>query len=946
MNEIPLKILMVEDSDDDAALVLRALCNYGYKPEYKRVMTEEDFRKALGEDNWDVILSDYRMPHFDGPRALDIFRESNLDIPFIIVSGTIGEDVAVETLKRGASDYILKQNLSRLGPSVANEMRAAEDRRMRKIAEEGRRLSEERFREMAEHVNEVFYIFDAISRKVIYVSPAYERISGRSVQMVCDDPMAYMELIHPDDRHIAEEASARQEAGENTDVEFRIINAQGKTLWIQDRSFPIVGKDGKVERIVGIARDVTDRKRDRLQLLRLNRAHRLLSDCSQALIRITDEMALLQQICNLAVNVGGYRMAWVGYLGVEKADIITPMVFSGYEDGYLSEVTISIAPIGDNELGISGRALKEGKPAFIEDIDTYPGYFQWREEAHRRGYKSVLALPLQHEGNSFGFLFLYTGESGILKQDEIRLLEQLAGNLAFGIANLRMRREHQKAFQRIRQQASLLDKAKDAIIVHDLDDRVLYWNKSAQRLYGWTEEEVIGEMLPESLKADNTYKSAKEAVLEKGEWGGELRQLGRDGKELIVEANWTRVRDEESQETSILCIHTDITEQKKLEKQFLRAQRMESIGTLAGGIAHDLNNVLSPILMSTDLLRMTNKDPRALELLNTIANSARRGADMVGQVLSFARGMDGKRVEVQIRHLMLDLEMIIRDTFPKNVRYRIDLEKDLWTVIGDPTQLHQVLLNLCVNARDAMPDGGEILLSAHNVVLDAQYVAMNLEANEGKYIVIEVEDTGTGIDPADIDHIFEPFYTTKEINKGTGLGLSTSLAIVKSHQGFIRVYSEKNKASRFRVYLPASRGSVSEDTAGSVSGNLMGHGETVLVVDDEASIREITRATLEDFGYKVLLAEDGAVAASIYGEHMGEIDVVLVDMMMPVMDGLATIKVLARMNPEIRVIAVSGISHNKQAAQTSAPCVKEFLSKPYTAEKLLMTLKAVLRKEV
>ncbi len=943
MNNIPLKLLMVEDNEDDAELVLLSLAGYGYKPDYKRVMSEEDFRSALQEQEWDVILSDYRMPVFDALQALNIFQEIKRDIPFIIVSGTIGEDVAVEALKFGANDYILKQNLSRLGLAVANEMRAVEERRMRRIAEEERRLSEERFREMAEHINEIFYILDVVNNKMLYISPAFERVSGKPVQMMYDDPLAYLQLIHPDDRHIAEEANARQEAGEITEIEYRAINAKGDILWIRDHTFPVFNREGNVERVVGIARNITERKRASLQLMRLNRSLKLLSSCNAALNRMTDEKALLQEVCDLAVNLGGYRMAWVGYLGVEKPDIVTPMVFAGVEDGYLSEVTISTKAVGDNEPGASGRALRDGKPAFIEDMETYPGYLRWRKEALQRGYKSTLSLPLLHEGNAFGFLILYTGEAGILKQDEIKLLEQLANNLAFGIANLRIRREHQEAFLRIGQQASLLDKAKDAIFVHDLENCITYWNKSAERLYGWSAEEVTGQKLPDSFyKLDTAFQKARDMVLKTGEWGGELLQQDRDGHELIVEASWTRVCNEDNLTSSIFCIHTDITAQKKLENQFLRAQRMESIGTLAGGIAHDLNNVLSPILMSSDLLKKMIKDPKATELLDSVANSARRGADMVGQVLSFARGMDGKRIEVQVRHLMLDVEKIIRDTFPKNITCRVDAGVGLRTITGDPTQLHQVLLNLCVNARDAMPDGGTIVIHAQNVVLDAQYAAMNLEANEGSYIVIDVEDSGTGIEPAHIEHIFEPFYTTKEMNKGTGLGLSTSLAIVKSHGGFIRVYSEMDKGSRFRVYLPAGESGEPEEEMPVPAENLAGKGETILVVDDEASIREITKVTLEDFGYKVLLAEDGAEAVTLYGEHMAEVAVVLVDMMMPVMDGLATIKVLARMNPEVRVIAVSGINHNSSIAKTADPSVKEFLSKPYTAEKLLVTLKAVL----
>ena len=256
-----------------------------------------------------------------------------------------------------------------------------------------------------------------------------------------------------------------------------------------------------------------------------------------------------------------------------------------------------------------------------------------------------------------------------------------------------------------------------------------------------------------------------------------------DGCAITVEGHWTLVRDAEGEPKSILCINTDITERKKLETQFLRAQRMESIGTLAGGIAHDLNNVLAPIVMAIEFLKLKNNDETSLEVLNTIETSAHRGADMVRQVLSFARGVEGQRIIVQPKHLMKDIQKIVADAFPKNIDLRINLKPELWNVLGDPTQLHQVLLNLCVNARDAMPDGGRITISADNVTLDKHYAAMHLDARAGSHVVLQVTDAGSGMSPAILEKIFDPFFTTKEVGKGTGLGLSTSQAIVKSHGG-------------------------------------------------------------------------------------------------------------------------------------------------------------------
>lgn len=500
-----------------------------------------------------------------------------------------------------------------------------------------------------------------------------------------------------------------------------------------------------------------------------------------------------------------------------------------------------------------------------------------------------------------------------------------------------------QAEEKLLEQATLLDKAQDAILVRNLDHRILYWNRSAERLYGWTQEEALGRSIQEMLYDDpSAFLAATAATIEKGEWHGELQQVKKDGQAMIVEARWTLVRNDLDEPKAILAINTDITERKKLEQQFLRAQRMESIGTLAGGIAHDLNNVLSPIMMAIELLKLNESDDNRLNILSTIESSAKRGADMVGQVLSFARGVEGQQLDVQLGRLIEEVEKIANETFFKSIQVRSQVAADLWIVQGDPTQLHQVLVNLCVNARDAMPDGGTLTLSAHNEVLDEQYSGMNIHAEPGPYIVLQVEDTGMGMPAKTIERIFEPFYTTKELGKGTGLGLSTTLAIIKSHGGFIRVYSEPGVGSQFHVYLPAQTAKRPGQNEPKPVDLPRGHGELILVVDDEPAVRQITRQTLEAFGYRVLLACDGAEATAFYAMQKGDIAAVLTDMMMPVMDGPTTIPVLLRINPQVRIIAASGLNVNGMVAKAVNAGVKHFIPKPYTAETLLTKLRQVL----
>jgi PAS domain S-box-containing protein len=496
---------------------------------------------------------------------------------------------------------------------------------------------------------------------------------------------------------------------------------------------------------------------------------------------------------------------------------------------------------------------------------------------------------------------------------------------------------------RLAEQASLLDKAQDAIIVRDLGHRITYWNKSAERLYGWTAAEVLGQVARDLQPDAAVFDDAMRKVLDQGDWVGELSQVGKDGRHLTVESRWTLVKDEAGRAAAVLVINTDITERTRLEQQFLRAQRLESIGTLAGGIAHDLNNVLTPIMVSIGMLQEGERDEERLSILSTLETSARRGADMVQQVLSFARGVEGRRVQVQVGDVVRDVERIANDTFLKNIDARTCLPDDLWTVSGDPIQLHQVLLNLCVNARDAMPDGGSLTLSAANVTLDAAFVSANIDAKEGRHVMLQVRDTGAGIPHDVVDRIFEPFFTTKDVSKGTGLGLSTSLAIVKSHGGFIRVDSAPGEGSTFSVYLPAQAASL-PDPARPMKVELpRGHGELILVVDDEAPVRLVTRRMLEAFGYRVALASDGAEAVALYAGQKDEIAAVITDMMMPVMDGPATIRALKSMRADVRIIAASGLhgrGTDPDAGETAS--VRHFLPKPYSAESLLTALKRVL----
>ncbi len=637
-----LRVLIVEDSEDDAFLVLRELRRGGYTLDYVRVDTPVAMRAALDRQSWDIVIADYNMPAFSAPEALKLLQSRKLDLPFIIVSGAIGEDIAVAAMKAGAHDYLIKGNLTRLVPAVERELREALERHKRHSAE---------------------------------------------------------------------------------------------------------------------------------------------------------------------------------------------------------------------------RALQEAE-------------------------------------------------------------------------------------QQIREQAALLDVTTDAIFVQDLEYRFSFWNKGAERLYGWEAAEALGkratELLYESEETLPQFEAIQKTLVKEGQWQGELQQVTKDGKNIIVESRWTLVLDEVGNPKFILTVSTDITEKKQLEAQFFRTQRLESLGTLASGIAHDFNNILTPILAVAQLLslKFPNLDENTPQLLRMLEDSSKRGADLVKQILSFSRGVEGSYTVVQIRHLLLDVTQVAQRTFPKSIETQTHIASDLWTVCADATQLHQVLMNLCVNARDAMPNGGTLNISAENLWIDENYARMYVDAKEGLYVVVTIADTGTGIPPEIIDRIFDPFFTTKELGKGTGLGLSTAMGIIKKHGGFVNVYSQVGKGSRFKMYLPSSQ--VTETPAVTDVDLPHGRGEWILVVDDETTICEIAKTTLESYNYNVLTASDGIEALALYAQYKGKISAVLIDLMMPGMDGSTTILTLQRMNPQVRIIATSGLMSNWTTAQKKSLGCQEFLPKPFTARILLNTLQDVI----
>ena len=504
----------------------------------------------------------------------------------------------------------------------------------------------------------------------------------------------------------------------------------------------------------------------------------------------------------------------------------------------------------------------------------------------------------------------------------------------------RFEEQRRAAELKIREQAALIEKAQDAILVEDISGRIIYVNPSAERLYGWSADELQNDGAAPRIVAscEEVYAKARQTALATGEWLGELEQTARAGRKLTVASRCTLIKDERGEPQSLLFINTDVTEKKRLELEFFRAQRIESIGVIAGGMAHDLNNALAPILMGLQLLQKQRPDAETQRMLSVMEDNTHRGADMIRQVLLFSRGRESEKEPLSLGGLMREMERIVRQTFPKSINVAALVPADLWPVLGNATQLHQVLLNLCVNARDAMPLGGELTLAADNVELDAGEASQLSNGVPGRFVMLIVSDTGSGIPPEILPRIFEPFFTTKPAGQGTGLGLSTTARIVGQHGGFVNVKSESGRGTTFELYLPGAA-----LVPAAVRENILppelpqGNGELILVVDDEESVREMVSLGLTTHGYRVITAANGTDAIALFEQQAGQVRLVLLDTDMPVLDGRATIPYLRNQEPAVPIVLMSGEVELVSSAGTAAKLVK-----PFQLEDLLRTIAAQL----
>jgi PAS domain S-box-containing protein len=493
---------------------------------------------------------------------------------------------------------------------------------------------------------------------------------------------------------------------------------------------------------------------------------------------------------------------------------------------------------------------------------------------------------------------------------------------------------------------ALTENSADRTVILDAVGVITYVSASSTRIFGFAPEEVAGVSAFEFVHPDDLKRAIDsfEELVRRPGGSVQVRYRARhkDGRYLWVDCRAVNALENPAVEGVVLN-ERDITEIKDMEEQFLRAQRLESVGTLASGVAHDLNNILAPILMSAPMLRMDLDETMRENLVSTIEASAQRGADIVRQILTFTRGIAGERLLLQPIHILKEVCHITQETFPKNISIIPQYNDLVWPVYGDPTQLHQLLMNMAVNARDAMPDGGTLTISAENVEVDEQYAATLRNGIEpGNYIAWTIKDTGMGI-PAHIqDRIFDPFFTTKEVGKGTGLGLSTVIGIVRGHHGALSLESEPGRGTKFTIYLPATPGEYVAGKDANEPEQAQGNGETILLVDDEKGVLEMSRLVLERAGYRIETAMDGIEGLAYFAKHTDEIDLVITDIHMPNFDGISLIKAMRQLSPNAPIIGSTGQTSEGEEEKLRSLGVHQFLKKPYSKRQLLTAVAELL----
>ncbi|MBJ6750867.1 hybrid sensor histidine kinase/response regulator [Geomonas anaerohicana] len=698
-----------------------------------------------------------------------------------------------------------------------------------------------------------------------------------------------------------------------------------------------------------ISRSEGDVVRGRESLFRVNRALKTFSGCNQALVRATEELQLMKDVCRTIVETGGYRLAWVGMAEHDDWKTVRPVAQWGDRGGYLTKLDMSWADI-DRGRGPTGTAIRTGTTRIVQNIRYDASWALWREEALKHGFAASISLPLVNEGHPLGALVIFAGEKRAFGKQEVKLLEQLADDLSFGIATLRMNVERKKAEQEIMLLASVIEQSKEGLILFDSDGTIQYVNPAIETITGHDAQCVVGRnvaVLGDGDGGVELYRSVWDD-LTKGERrsGGHFIQKGKEGECYEIDITFWSISDTDGEVKNHAALVRDVTHELQLERQLRQAQRMEAIATLAGGIAHDFNNNLASIITCTEMARDDVPPESPLrELLDVVLKSSYRGRKLVKQILTFCCKGEQERQPVQVESIMNECLNLMRPSIPSSITVHAHLEPDLGMIMADPTQIHQIIMNLVTNASHAMRlKGGPLELALENVALDADSLGTP-DLPPGPYLKLTVKDSGHGMDQKTMEQIFDPFFTTKGHNEGTGLGLSVVHGIVRNHGGGITVSSRPGLGATFEVFLPRIATVQKDALLQPEAASMMGTGR-ILFVDDEEDVVFAGKKMLERLGYQVVTGRDGMEALEIFRADPGAVDLVITDQTMPRMTGIELSRELSAVRSDLPVILCtglgSGVDRTAQREEAEQAGVREVAFKPLDREEMTAMIRRVL----
>ncbi len=972
-----LNVLMLEDSPLDAELIEEHLQRGGILSRVYRVATKDDFVRAINEQKFQLILADYNLPGFDGLSALKIAAKTAPQTPFILVSGTLTEEAAIEAMRNGASDFVVKQRLTRLPDAVQRALNEVGEREARRIAEgllersnqslsrtiETLERREEQLR-LATEAGEIGTWDLDIPTGVLTWSERTKAAFGMSPDASVSLQDFYAGL-HPDDLETTSQAFASAldpQVRATYDVEYRTVGKEdGIVRWVAAKGKGLFDSSGFCIRAIGTAIDISSAKLERGRQVLLAELTKLLGS--------DDADAALHSACELMGQHFGVQRVGYGLLDA-VADTFSYTVC--WTDGTVPPL------LGEYPAQAFGpqivARLRTGETVVVDDLfaAAISSETETLQTASEVDTRAILVVPFLRGGRLRTIVYLNARQPRKWTAGEIIFMEAVAERTR----QLIERAEADAAIRGTAERYRLASKAtNDPIWDWDLQSNHVLWNDALYDVFGFARADVraTGEWwLANIAPADrDRVKASIHAVIdgEGDHWSEEYCFLNSEGQPVPVLDRGYVIRDAQGKATRMIGAMLDLTERRRAEQilrelnerleervaatiaereeieQTLRqAQKMEAVGQLTGGIAHDFNNMLAVTMGSLDLMkrRVPPEDTRMHRYIESALEGCRRSANLTQRLLAFSRQQTLSPKTVEINKLVSNMSELLRHSIGADVQLETVLSGGVWRTHVDPNQLENVLLNLAVNARDAMPEGGHLTIETQNAYLDSHYAASELGIKAGQYVMIAVTDTGTGMPPDVIEKAFDPFFTTKEVGKGTGLGLSQVYGFVKQSGGHVRIYSEPGQGTTVKVYLPRDEQPAVEVTTETRPGEIRGEAsELIMVVDDEPSVRRFTCEALIELGYGVIEVATPSAAVQMLKER-ADIALLFSDIVMPETNGFELVEQSLQIRPDLKILHSSGYTRNSVVRGRALDSQLNLITKPFSIDELAVRVREVL----